>query len=71
MKVLREDSDAGIMIQEVENFLNERGVKFTCLPYGKIGITIKDKVFVIKNDMGDYGTSFPRFFDEEKLVIDE
>jgi hypothetical protein len=72
IKLLKESSETGEIINEVENFLAEKGV-YIYVPLGnsKLMINIKGVDYSILEDTGEAGTQFPRRFDEDRLMLRE
>jgi hypothetical protein len=74
MKVLRDDSVAGKLFLELEDWMRSRDIQIDNTYMSQIRITYKGTAFVIKNtaEGGDAdGQEFPRQLDEERFVMEE
>lgn len=68
MKVLKEDSDLGKALNEVEKILSANGI--TIASNSDLYFTKGDKVFYIRDtEFGHDSNTFPRVHEGEKFVL--
>ena len=70
MKVLKEDSAKEQKVQKIEDLMNELNVGVEYNNNGSLALTIDGEYFnIVDISTGEGSCSFPRRFEEEKLVV--
>ncbi len=73
MRTLKEDSELGKILNELEQWLKAHDLKIAAGYEMNIEFTYKDKYVVANKDVecGDIPESFPRRFDSERFIVVE